>query len=309
VNRRSAISVDLDSLPHYCRIHGLSESILDDRARGLVATHAVPRFLELFEKVSARGTFFAIGQDLVDPRLVSALQKAHASGVEIASHSDAHDYALSRLSRGAIDLDLAQAEKAIIDAVGVRPVGFRAPGYTLSPDLLQAIAARGYAYDSSAFPAAPYYAAKALVMGALRLMGQPSSSVLDSPRVLLAPKAPYRPSLTAPYTRGDAPLWELPMAVSGLGVPFIGTFAVAMPWPLVRAVYSSFKAQPFFNFELHALDVLDGSDGLPRALLERQRDARIPAARKMERLEQIFRWMGQDSQRLTLAEVTRSQTG
>ncbi|HYO69594.1 MAG TPA: polysaccharide deacetylase, partial [Archangium sp.] len=41
--RLASISVDLDSEPHSCRIHGLPESLLDARARGLVYTTAVPR--------------------------------------------------------------------------------------------------------------------------------------------------------------------------------------------------------------------------------------------------------------------------
>ena len=87
----SAISVDLDSLPHYCRIQGLSEDVLDDRARSLVYSVAVPRYLELFEKAQVPATFFAIGAE-ADP----SLRRARESRVEIASHSHAHDYAMSR---------------------------------------------------------------------------------------------------------------------------------------------------------------------------------------------------------------------
>ncbi len=35
--RLASISVDLDSLHHYCRIHGLPESLIDDRAAHLCA--------------------------------------------------------------------------------------------------------------------------------------------------------------------------------------------------------------------------------------------------------------------------------
>ena len=62
--RLASISVDLDSLPHYCRIHGLPESLLDARARGLVYTTAVPRLRQLLAEVGVPGTFFAIGEDV-----------------------------------------------------------------------------------------------------------------------------------------------------------------------------------------------------------------------------------------------------
>ena len=295
----SAISVDLDSLPHYCRIQGLPDSLLDDRARSLVYAVAVPRYLELLAKVGVPATFFAIGAE-VHP----SLAHARAAGVEIASHSHAHDYAMSRWSLEQIFADLELAHAAITGAAGAPPVGFRAPGYTLSPALLQAVARLGYAYDSSAYPAAPYWLAKAGIMGALKIFGRPSRAVLDSPRVLLAPTFPYRPSLDAPYRRGDAPLKELPIAVAPVTrLPFIGTFATLAPWPLVRATFDTFAGAQLFNFELHAIDVLDVSDGAPRELARQQRDLEVPATEKLARLSKLFQAMKDRSDCVTLREA------
>lgn len=300
----AAISVDLDSLPHYCRIHGLPETLLDERARGLVATHAVPRLLELFEAAGTPATFFVIGSDLAEPRLVSALKAARSAGVELASHSFSHDYALSRQSFEACLADLTRAEEQLLALVGVRPVGFRAPGYTLSPALLQAAIARGYTYDSSTFPAAPYYLAKASVMGALALLGRPSRAILDTPAVLLAPRVPYRPDGLSPYARGKAGLLELPMTVTPwTRLPCIGTFAVAAPLRLVTAAFDACAQDRLFNFELHALDVLDESDGIPPQLVAQQRDAGIPASKKLARLAGLFARLGEGRERVTLAQA------
>ncbi len=303
--RLAAISVDLDSPKHYCRIHGLPEDLLSERARELVGEVAVPRLLELFEDAGVPATLFAIGEDLESRPLRQVLSKAVQAGIEVASHSHAHDYALSRQSPEAIREDLAKAHAAITAATGVVPEGFRAPGYTLSPALLQAVAARGYRYDSSAFPAAPYYAAKALVMGALALTGHPSRSVLDSPGVLLAPRAPYHPSLWAPYRRGGEKLWELPMAVAPVTrLPFIGTFVTTMPWPLVKATFQTLDA-PLFNLELHAVDVLDASDGLPEELVAHQRDLKVAATEKARRLGEVFRWAKSGYETVTLVEASK----
>ncbi len=134
----SAISVDLDALPHYSRIYGLNELSLDDRALRLVADVAIPRFLELFADAGVPATFFAIGSE-ADP----ILARAHAAGVEIASHGFSHDYEMSRWPLGRISADLALAHEALTKACGAEPRGFRAPGYSLSPAILQALAARG----------------------------------------------------------------------------------------------------------------------------------------------------------------------
>ncbi|MFL5345658.1 MAG: polysaccharide deacetylase family protein [Hyalangium sp.] len=299
--RLASISVDLDSLHHYCRIHGLPESVLDGRARGLVYSTAVPRFRELLRAVGAPGTFFAIGEDLADAAAAQALRESHADGIEVANHSFSHDYALTRRAPDSIREELARGEEAILAATGTRPVGFRAPGYTLNAALYAATAERGYLYGSSTFPAAPYYAAKAAVMGALAALGRPSRSILDSPRVLLAPRTPYRPDPEQPYQRGTGAVLELPMAVTpGVRFPFIGTFATTLPLPAVRAAWRSCRGDAFFNFELHAVDVLDAADGIPPELVRQQRDLRGPSARKMERLAEIFRWLKADADVVTL---------
>jgi len=303
VSALAAISVDLDTLPHYCRIQGIPEGVLDERALRLVEDVAIPRLLELYD--GAKGTFFAIGEDAARPSMARALQASHAAGVEISSHSHAHDYALSRQPPEAIAQDLARAAEAIAAATGVRPPGFRAPGYTLSAALLGAVAAQGHAYDSSAFPAAPYYAAKAMVMGALALLGRPSRSVLDRPRVLLSPRVPYRPSLSEPYARGTAPLVELPMAVAKVSrVPFIGTTVTSLPWAVVRSTYQGCRDAPLLNLELHAVDVLDESDGVPAVLVRQQRDLKVKASEKLRRLREVRQWLSGDGELVTLAEAS-----
>jgi peptidoglycan/xylan/chitin deacetylase (PgdA/CDA1 family) len=309
-DRLASISVDLDSLHHYCRIHGLPESVLDSQARGLVYSTAVPRFRELLRALGTPGTFFAIGEDLVAAaQAAAALREAHAEGIEVGNHSFSHDYALTRRAPEAIREELVRGEEAILAATGTRPVGFRAPGYTLNSALYAATVERGYLYGSSTFPAAPYYAAKAAVMGALAVAGRPSRSILDSPRVLLAPRAPYRPDPAQPYRRGMGAVVELPMAVTpGVRLPFIGTFAVSLPLAAVRAAWRACRGDAFFNFELHAVDVLDAADGIPPELVRQQRDLRVSSARKMERLAEVFRWLRTDCDVVTLSVAARQFT-
>jgi peptidoglycan-N-acetylglucosamine deacetylase len=299
----AAISVDLDSLQHYCRIHGLDESLLDERAKTVVYSQAVSRFREVL--ADAPATLFAIGEDLSLPGAAEVLRAASQAGWEIGSHSHRHDYALSRRTKEEISRDLAEADAAIEQAVGMRPVGFRAPGYTVSPALLQSVCERGYLYDSSAFPSVPYYLGKAAVMGALALSRRPSKSILDTPRVLAAPRDPYRPDPANPYRRGSASLLELPITTAPLTrFPFIGTFALTLPEPLIRAQYKLLRGVQLFNFELHGIDLLDATD-VPSALVGRQRDLSVRAVEKRERLREIVSWLRSDFELVTLADAAQ----
>ncbi|HEY1333558.1 MAG TPA: polysaccharide deacetylase family protein [Myxococcaceae bacterium] len=305
----ASISIDLDGLPHYAALHGLPPKVVSAEARALVHRVAVPRFADLVEGAGGRGTLFVIGGEVDDgarPPLEDALRRGH----ELASHSHGHDYALSRAPGEEIERDLARADEVLGSLGAVPPFGFRAPGYTLSPALLRAVIARGHAYDASIFPAAPYWAAKALTLGWLRLRGRRSAAILDAPRVLLAPRLPYRPDVDRPERRGTAPLLELPMSVTPAArIPFIGTFLVLAPWPFVRAAYARLRGEPFLSLELHAVDLLGPEDGLPAELARAQPDLAVAGSTKRARLRQVLEWIGRDFRLVPLAEAVWSLDG
>jgi peptidoglycan-N-acetylglucosamine deacetylase len=285
----ASLSIDLDALEHYHRIHGLpAPPPGDDPVYG----KAVDRFGELCARLGLRGTAFAIGRNLDEPRASAALRRLADAGHEIANHTLSHDYAISRRPAVEIAHEIRGGADAIERATGRRPVGFRAPGYTLSPPLLAALAADGYRYDSSAFPALPYYLGKAAVMAALAVARRPSGAILDRPRVLLAPRRPYAPRRDEPYARGTAdgalPLAELPVTTGLLGFPLIGTFVATLPaWSLSLLSLGTARL-PLFVLELHGVDLLDASDASP-ALAARQRDLSVPAAVKVARIEAFVR--------------------
>jgi len=231
----------------------------------------VQRVCDVLEGLRIRGTFFVIGRDAaIAP---ASLRSAAGAGHEIASHSYAHDYALSRRTREQIAQDLALAERAIEDACGSRPKGFRAPGYTLSAALLDAVRERGYAYDSSLLPSPPYYAAKAAALALYALRRRRSESILGGMGQLFAPRKPHR-------RRG---VRELPIAtLPGLRAPVIGTTVLPFPW-LARPAF----AGGHLNLELHGIDVLDRSD-VPGEIAAAQPGLRMRAAEKLRRLRRLL---------------------
>lgn len=286
-NTIASVSVDLDAIACYWRIHALPGEPPEE-ARRVILRRCLPRFGELFAAAGVKATFFVVGRDLLDdPEGAALLAQLAAAGHELANHSHTHPYDLVRRSRAAIADEIDRAHDAIAGCAGQAPTGFRAPGYTLSADVLDLLCARAYRYDSSAFPSLPYYAAKAAVMAAMRMMNRPSGSHLGSPRVLGAPLVPYRPARGAPYRRGDLPLVELPLAVTPvLRLHVIGTSVVTFPDWLRRRMVASALGQPFFNLELHGIDLADAeADGFPPGLIARQPDLRVPLATKRRALE------------------------
>jgi peptidoglycan/xylan/chitin deacetylase (PgdA/CDA1 family) len=282
-----SVSVDLDAVECYHRIHALGDGPTAE-ARFAILRRALPRLGELFARHGIAATLFTVGHDLeedAEGRLI--LADLARAGHEIASHSYSHPYDLVRLGRDRIAAEIDRAHAAIAEACGVAPVGFRAPGYEISAELVDMLCERGYRYDSSAFPAIPYYLAKAAVMAGLRLAGRKSGSILGSPRVLAAPCVPYRPAIGAPYRRGNLPIIEMPVTVTPLlRLHVIGTTLVIAPEWLRRRLVASALTTHHFNLELHGIDLADASaDGISPALVARQPDLRMPLARKLAALD------------------------
>jgi peptidoglycan-N-acetylglucosamine deacetylase len=282
-----SVSVDLDAIECYFRIHALPGSP-PAQARFAVLRRCLPRLAELFARHDVRPTWFVVGRDLEEDaegrRLLTELA---AAGHELANHSYSHPYDLVRLPRALIADQIDRGHALIAEASGRAPLGFRAPGYEISRELLDLLGERGYRYDSSAFPSVPYYLAKAAVMAAMRLSGRPSGSILGRPGVLHAPRAPYRPSDGDPYRRGDRPLVEIPIAVTPwLRLPVFGTSLVTTPGWLRRRLVDRALEAPLVNLELHGIDLADGeADGIPPELVAREPALRSPLADKLAALE------------------------
>jgi hypothetical protein len=276
--RLASVSVDLDEIPHYFAIHGLPEP--EGPQASLVYDVAVGRLRGLADAAGIPLTFFAIGKDLARFGAAGALRAAAAAGHEIANHTLDHRYDFVRLGRNGIRAQIEQGAKAIAEACGEPPIGFRAPGYTITDEVFEVLADIGVAYDASVFPCPGYWLAKAAAITSITVRGRRSSSIIDTPRVLLAPARPYR--IGRPYwTRGEG-LLEIPIQVTrGLRLPFIGTSVTAAGPSRARMLAKMCIGEPVVNLELHGIDVLDAADGLEE-LRPHQLDVRLVNGRKIE---------------------------
>jgi peptidoglycan/xylan/chitin deacetylase (PgdA/CDA1 family) len=281
--RLCAVSVDLDEIPNYFGIHGLPEP--QGSSRTLVYDVAVDRLTGFARELEIPLTLFAIGSDLDRDASAAKLKAASEGGFEIANHTLDHRYDLVRLDAPEMRRQVALGSRAIERATGVAPVGFRAPGYTVTSELLAVVASEGFVYDSSVFPCPAYFAAKAAKIGAISVLGRESRSIVDTPMVLTAPTRPYR--IGKPYWRRGQGLLELPVQVTrGLRLPFIGT-TLTLAGPVVASrLTRACIGEPLVNLELHGIDVLDERDGL-EGLADHQPDVRVARDMKIRTLRSV----------------------
>lgn len=239
MSSRASLSLDLDNLWSYLKIHGDAgwetfPSYLDV---------AVPRILAFLAERKLRITFFVVGQDAAREENRQALAALAAAGHEIGNHSFRHESWLHLYSEAELDGELARAEEAIAEATGRRPAGFRGPGFSLSAATLAVLARRGYRYDASTLPtflgplARVYYFRTA---GLTEEQRRQRSALFGTFREGFRPIRPYR------WRIGEDRLVELPVTT----MPVFRT-PVHLSYVLYLDLLAPALGRLYFNTALH----------------------------------------------------------
>jgi hypothetical protein len=158
----AGISLDLDNQWSYMKIHG-------DEGWDKYPSYFdifIPHVLNVLDELNLKITFFIVGKDTESEDNRKYLRMITDRGHEVGNHSYHHESWLQTYSYEKIENEIIIAEKAIEDATGQKPIGFRGPGFSWSKDLLKVLESRGYLYDASTLPtylgplARAYYFAK-----------------------------------------------------------------------------------------------------------------------------------------------------
>jgi peptidoglycan/xylan/chitin deacetylase (PgdA/CDA1 family) len=263
VNRPLAsLSLDLDNLWAYQMTHG--DAGWERHASYLDVV--VPLVLEELDRLGLTITVFVVGQDAAIDANGSALRAIVDAGHEIGNHSFRHQSWLHRYSDDELVAELAGAEQAIEAATGRRPIGFRGPGYSLSPAVLRVLVERGYAYDCSTLPTfigplARRYYFRATSFDAEQRAQR--SYLFGTWRDGLRPLSPYW------WQVGDRRLLEIPVTVMPLTrLPFHVSYVlyVASRSPALARCYfaASIRTCRALGIEpsllVHPLDLLGADD-------------------------------------------------
>jgi hypothetical protein len=251
------VQVDLDGIWAIRECYGLPGN--EFLVRDPIYEQGVRNFLELFERFKIQATFFVAGRDAEIPEKKEQLHEIVRHGHEIANHSYGHRIGLSRLQRSEIRADIERAQEAIQRAVRITPVGFRAPGYDLSPVLVRELADLGFRYDSSLLPT---FSGPVLRMIARYLSGSLIAKRAQYGRMIYgrAPLRPYRINLDRPWREDPrSPLMEIPISVSPLlRLPFHGSVAIALGLRHVERIVASLVRRRLpIIYVFHGIDLVD----------------------------------------------------
>lgn len=258
----ASLSLDADNQWAYQMTHGDPDwqqytSYLDTLAE---------RVLPVLAERDLTITFFVVGQDAARPENAAAIRSLSDAGHEIGNHSFRHQPWLHRYTLEELHEEFRRTEEALEEVTGQRTVGFRGPGYSLSPDVIRVLLDRGYRYDCSTLPtvigplARRYYFRTAELTAEQR---EERSYLFGSARDGLRSLKPYQ------WEMGDERLLEIPVTTMPLSrVP------VHVSYVLYLAGISPVLARQYFansmrlcrirgvepSILLHPLDFLGADD-------------------------------------------------
>ena len=299
--RALAITIDMTSITELALLGGVRLSAEDPL---LMYRKPIERFTEFCQEFNALGTVFAISRDITG-LATEKLKDLHYKGFEIASHSHSYNLKLSQAQPGEILKDIRLSKAILEQATGKPVVGFRAPGFHQSPKMLQELIGLGFHYDSSVIPSASYYVARAISILGEKLTTKQTTQLVGNPKLVKAPRVPYRPG-SDPYSGGgDCNIIELPLSVATpLGIPVSAASMLNANAKLRTAIVDSLKEQDIVVLGVQALDFVDPhTDGLPMEIETRHKQFKTPLDERMEILRSWVKPIVQDRWALTCAQL------
>ena len=179
----------------------------------------IPQILDVLDDLNLKITFFVVGKDAALNKNRDVLKLLTERGHEVGNHSFHHEPWLHRYSKDEIKREVLVAEEYIFNVTGQKPIGFRGPGFSWSPDLLDVLAENGYLYDASTFPtyigplARVYYFRKADLRKADK---EKRKELFGSFNDGLKPVKPYLFHLSSGATILEIPVTTIPI----IKIPF-----------------------------------------------------------------------------------------
>lgn len=249
--RLAGLSVDVDSVAVHLRGYGI-DGALDDGAAYRIA---VPRVLELLGTAGARATFFLIAEEAA--RHPEAVRSIVAAGHEVGCHSMTHRLPFDVSDPERARREIGEARVVLEDLAGEDVVGFRAPGWEVSLELVSQLPSAGFRYDASSFPSWMFFVLRWSVSrrssSGHRWLG---TSIRQG---LLERATPH----VVNHTNGRS-LVEIPLCTTPLvRLPYYHTLRYLLPDPVFRTIGAAARGRRWASYIFHSVDFLAvGADGL-----------------------------------------------
>jgi polysaccharide deacetylase family protein (PEP-CTERM system associated) len=203
-----------------------------------------------------RATFFVLGW--IAQRLPHLVREIRSRGHEVASHGYQHNLCIE-CSFDDLKTDLIHSKNLLEDIIGDQVYGYRAPGFSISQDILKIIQDCGYLYDSSfnSFAMNGRYGHLDLSQNGTRGIALQISKIPPGRRPLRAGGQNPKSKIQNPKSKI---FYELPISNIKLGNSILpwggGGYFRLIPFPIFRlGVQSILKKENAYLLYLHPWEI------------------------------------------------------
>lgn len=301
--RMGCINIDVDTL--HADLHSGLRTVDDLKLADICWSRTIPRVLRLFEKCNIRGTFFIIGRHLELFSCRESLKMVVSKGHEIANHTMNHNKQFSLLAKPEMEREIRDCHQALASVVGQNPIGFRAPGYSITQNVIDVLQSLGYLYDASLNLSAPYQFLKAVYKRFF--IKEKNYLVLQD---LSKFQKRRRVQLTFPsHGQEECPPFVMfPInIIPYFHYPFVSAMLLPLGNRLTRLGYYLMRRKvEILNFELHDIEFLT-SDDLKEFNVKTPHltsfYTRIPLEKRYLYFENVFRLFQKDFKLMPFSEM------
>lgn len=235
----ASLSMDLDNKWAYLRAAGRTDWA---ERPGYLPT-AVDRIVETLGEFDLPLTAFLVGRDLTNEDDCVAIRSlSRLSAWEPANHSLNHLPWMHTMADDEITAEIQSTHDRIVDVCGIRPWGFRGPGFSCPDEVLRVLAANDYVYDASVFPTSIAPIARLVFLMKSDLKGEQrekAKKLYGGFASLRQPNRPFR------RTVNGKSLWEVPVTV----MPITRT-PIHFSYFTYLASFSTLAAKTYFRSAL-----------------------------------------------------------
>ena len=290
-DRIAGLSIDVDSVASHLGGYGYERPEDDGAAYRL----AVPRALEMLDVMGARCTFFLIVEEAVG--YPEAVREIVSRGHEVASHSMTHQLPFADLSETRLHREVVESKEKLEAVAGVEVLGFRAPSWDASPDLVLALIDAGYVYDASSYPSILLPLLRRAVAKRSATGRQATRSDIWSGT--FGPTRPHRREMA------NGSIWEIPIGTTPVTrLPYYHTLRMLLPAQVFRVVGAAARSRRGpITYQFHAVDFLGLREDRIDARLERHPGMSGTLEWKLKEAEQAVRELAARRRVVTLSLI------
>lgn len=291
-SRFVGLSVDVDSVA--CHLQGYGFDRPPDE--GAAYAVAVPRALDLFDRLGARATFFLVAGEA--ERWPGIVREIVERGHEVASHSLTHSVPFP--PPGSLQEEVLRSKRILEGLSGAPVLGFRAPSWDESTDLRAELSAAGYRYDASAFPSILLPALRWAV--ARRSRTARAVDPVATLRAVCGRADPY-------FDRsGDREIVVIPLATSPIvRLPYYHTLRFLLPERVFSMIErGTLLRRVFPSYVMHAVDFLAVEEDRLDPRIGRHPGMGHTLEQKLEIADRAVRALGQTREVRPLADFVEA---